>query len=162
MLSDPKTSAEERAAYLAWLIHLVGDIHQPLHCCSLVNETYPQGDKGGNEFYVKPASRGIKLHSLWDGLLGTSGKPAGAPSITPFEIEAQHTRKSLPELKKNTTPKTWSLEGRELAVERGYLRGELKGGTSSESAPAMPEDYAKNAKIVAEKQAALARVSVGR
>jgi hypothetical protein len=27
------------------------------------------------DFYVKPGSKGIKLHSLWDGLLGTSGKP---------------------------------------------------------------------------------------
>ncbi|MGA2863994.1 MAG: hypothetical protein ABSF95_05855 [Verrucomicrobiota bacterium] len=34
------------------------------------------GDKGGNNFYVEPASRGIALHSFRDGLLGTSGKPS--------------------------------------------------------------------------------------
>src|SRR5258707_10786824 len=36
-LADPKASAEERAVYLSWLIHLIGDLHQPLHCSSLVN-----------------------------------------------------------------------------------------------------------------------------
>jgi S1/P1 Nuclease len=31
VLADTKTSAEERAVYLSWLIHLVGDIHMPVH-----------------------------------------------------------------------------------------------------------------------------------
>jgi hypothetical protein len=65
-LSDRTAPAEERAVALSWLIHLVGDIHQPLHCASLFTEAYPRGDRGGNEFFVMPASRGIKLHSFWD------------------------------------------------------------------------------------------------
>src|SRR5437867_10194609 len=75
ILADAKAPAQERAVYLSWLIHLIGDLHQPLHCASLMNETYPAGDKGGNDFYIKPATKGIKLHSVWDGLLGTSSKP---------------------------------------------------------------------------------------
>jgi hypothetical protein len=70
ILSDTNATSLQRAAFLPLLIHFVGNMHQPLHYCSLVNDTYPNGDKGGNDFYVKPASWGIERHSLWDGVLG--------------------------------------------------------------------------------------------
>lgn len=128
-LVDAKTSTELRAVYLSYLIHLVGDIHQPLHCASLFNSSYPDGDKGGNDFYVRPGSKGIKLHNLWDGLLGTSGKPEAHLNYA-ITIESEHPRDSLIELGKARTAKEWSLESRALAVEVVYLRGELKGTTS--------------------------------
>jgi hypothetical protein len=155
ILHDTNAYAEKRAAHLAWLIHLIGDLHQPLHCSSFVNDLYPSGDKGGNDFYVKPGSKGIKLHAFWDGLLGTSGKPQSHFSYA-IQIQSEHTRNSLPELKKSKTVKEWSLEGRSLAIEKAYLHGELKGSTSADEAPALPEGYTKAAKSVAEKQAALA------
>jgi len=154
-LSDAGSSAEERAVYLSYLIHLVGDIHQPLHCASLFNDSYPGGDKGGNDFYVKPGSRGIKLHSIWDGLLGTSGKPHKHLDYA-IQIESDHPKSSLKELKKANTPKEWSLESRFVAIEKVYLRGELKGSTRPDTAPALPAGYTRTAKAVAERQAALA------
>jgi hypothetical protein len=66
------------------------------------------------------------LHSFWDGLLGTSGKPQAQLSYA-VQIEAEHPRKTLSELKKTRTPKDWSLESRGIAVEKAYLHGELKG-----------------------------------
>jgi hypothetical protein len=140
---------------LSWLIHLVGDLHQPLHCASLVDSEYPRGDKGGNDFFIKPEEREISLHSFWDGLLGTSGKSQTHWNYA-VAIDAEHPRKSLKELKADKTAKDWSLEGRTLAIEKAYLRGDLKGGTSRETAVALPSGYAKEAKAVAEKQAALA------
>jgi hypothetical protein len=154
VLSDTKAPAQERAVYLSWLIHLIGDLHQPLHCASLFNNTYPTGDKGGNDFYVMPGTKGIKLHSLWDGLLGTSGKPQSHLNYA-VEITSDHPRKSLKELGART-PKEWSLEGRSLAIEKVYLHGQLKGSTSEDTAPSLPDGYTKTAKAVAEKQAALA------
>ena len=74
-LSDTNASAELRAVFLSYLIHLIGDLHQPLHCESFFNDTYPNGDKGGNDFYVKPGQKGVRLHGIWDGLLGTSMNP---------------------------------------------------------------------------------------
>jgi hypothetical protein len=46
-LADTKAAPEEREMYLSWLIHLIGDEHMPLHCCSLFTSEYPTGDKGG-------------------------------------------------------------------------------------------------------------------
>jgi S1/P1 Nuclease len=155
LLADSITSPELRAVYLSWLLHLIGDLHQPLHCASLVDDKYPHGDKGGNDFYVRPASRGIRLHSLWDGLLGRSGTPRSRMNYA-IRIEAEYPRSALPELARNKTPKAWSLESRQLAVQKAYLNGKLEGSTSAETAPALPEGYTESAKAVAERQAALA------
>ena len=154
-LSDTNANPELRAAYLSWLIHLVGDIHQPLHCASLFTDAYPKGDRGGNDFYVRPAQSGVRLHGIWDGLLGSSSNPRTQWNYA-IQIEAKYPETSLPQLTAHPTPKEWSLESRELAIEKGYLRGELKGSTNAESAPALPNGYTKSAKAVAERQAALA------
>jgi hypothetical protein len=54
---------------LAWLLHLVGDVHQPLHASTRVSSTDPDGDAGGN--LVKLDCSRCELHAFWDGLLGT-------------------------------------------------------------------------------------------
>jgi hypothetical protein len=54
-----------KSIYLRMLIHFYGDLHQPLHNVSLVNENFPKGDQGGNLFVLDlPGAR--DLHSLWD------------------------------------------------------------------------------------------------
>ena len=53
---------------LVWLLHLVGDIHQPLHAATRVSQADPDGDAGGN--LVKLDCAKCELHFFWDGLLG--------------------------------------------------------------------------------------------
>ncbi len=66
----------EKAIYLCWVLHLVGDLHQPLHCASLYAEQFPKGDHGGNDaLYRLGTHRIIKLHPFWDDLLGKSSTP---------------------------------------------------------------------------------------
>lgn len=58
-LRDPSASLEEKQLALRFIVHLVGDLHQPLHvgkCC----------DRGGNEVKVKWFGRDSNLHSVWD------------------------------------------------------------------------------------------------
>jgi hypothetical protein len=154
ILSNRKAPARDRAVYLAWLIHLVGEVHAPLHCSSMYSSVCPEGDHGGNGFFVMPGKRGINLHSFWDGLLGTSGKPQ-AHWNEAIRLMAEYPRKSLAELGKGKTAQAWSLESRALAIE-AYRRGALKGSANADTAPRLPDGYAKAAKAVAEKQAALA------
>ncbi|MBL6607047.1 MAG: S1/P1 nuclease [Flavobacteriaceae bacterium] len=59
VLKDEGKSREERAFYLKMLVHLVGDLHQPLH----VGQA---DDRGGNRFYVKWFNESTNLHRLWD------------------------------------------------------------------------------------------------
>jgi hypothetical protein len=64
---------------LVWLLHLVGDVHQPLHATSRFTHNQIHGDAGGN--FVRLTGQPNKLHSFWDGLLGTSRDPAVAISV---------------------------------------------------------------------------------
>jgi hypothetical protein len=62
------TAPAEQIAYaLPWLLHLVGDIHQPLHVGQ-------HGDEGGNQFAIEnPFNRRLpfsSLHTYWDDLPG--------------------------------------------------------------------------------------------
>jgi hypothetical protein len=158
VLADAKASAEVRAAYLSWLIHLVGDIHQPLHCASYFSKEFPKGDKGGNSFYVKPATKGVKLHSLWDGLLGTRNQPKTQLNEA-FRIRAEYSKTDLPELSSTTESqrhREWSLEGRKLAIEKAYLNGKLKSSAKNDPPGTLPKEYTKEAKKIAERRAAIA------
>ena len=154
MLADKHNSPEVRAVYLSWLIHLIGDLHQPLHTTALVNAMFPKGDKGGNDFYVMPASKGIRLHSFWDQLLGTRNQARSQANYA-AEIKSHHWKIFLRELKHKTVEQ-WSLESRALAIDKAYLHGKLKGSTDPETAPPLPRGYTKEAKSVAERQAVLA------
>ncbi len=51
------------AVYVAWLEHLVGDIHQPLHTSARVTPEEPEGDRGGNLFSL---GEDDNLHWYWD------------------------------------------------------------------------------------------------
>jgi hypothetical protein len=64
LLADPGRPASARAVALAWVLHLVGDVHQPLHCSSRVTAQEPEGDRGGNWFRLGP--RTDNLHAYWD------------------------------------------------------------------------------------------------
>jgi len=68
--SDPA----RRGVALAWLFHLVGDIHQPLHAVQLFTREYPKGDRGGGDFCVRVTQdrAALSLHRLWDGLITSS------------------------------------------------------------------------------------------
>jgi nuclease S1 len=69
------TDTEAKALAMSWVIHLMGDLHQPLHVTD-------RGDRGGNEFNVTYHGRTscresnssgtqakVELHSVWDGCL---------------------------------------------------------------------------------------------
>ena len=70
-MKDPAVSQSDKAVYLCWIMHLVGDSHQPLHSSALFSKrTFPEGDRGGNSIRIGKSN----LHSQWDGLLGNSFK----------------------------------------------------------------------------------------
>jgi len=58
---------------LVWLLHLVGDIHQPLHATTRITQAHPKGDAGGN-FVKLLGDATSNLHSYWDDLPGSDCK----------------------------------------------------------------------------------------
>jgi hypothetical protein len=66
-LKDPAKTNEEKVFALKFLVHLVGDLHQPMH-------TGHSEDSGGNAVKVKLMRKESNLHGLWDsGLIDYAG-----------------------------------------------------------------------------------------
>ncbi|MEJ8568527.1 S1/P1 nuclease [Elongatibacter sediminis] len=61
-LQDPRLARNRRQQAFAWLCHLVGDLHQPLHCGFA-------DDRGGNSIEVEFKGTTVDLHHFWDGRL---------------------------------------------------------------------------------------------
>lgn len=65
-------SDSEKAVALCWILHLTGDLHQPLHNVALFSKPYfPDGDRGGNSIDVVWEDGTRNLHAVWDGLPST-------------------------------------------------------------------------------------------
>ena len=60
---------------LVWLLHLVGDVHQPLHTTSRFTHSQPNGDAGGNLVALCPRPCRNELHAFWDDVPGTEKNP---------------------------------------------------------------------------------------
>jgi hypothetical protein len=62
VLQDPKANLADKQLALRFVIHIVGDLHQPLHvgkCC----------DRGGNDVKVTWFGKPTNLHAVWDSAL---------------------------------------------------------------------------------------------
>ena len=67
ILADNRQSDAARAQALKFLVHFVGDAHQPLHA------GYAR-DKGGNTVQLQVGGKGSNLHRLWDSeLIASAG-----------------------------------------------------------------------------------------
>lgn len=163
-LKSKATSSEDKAAWLCLLMHFMGDLHQPLHCCALVNEQFPapDGDRGGNSIFVRAneLAKGVPLHTMWDVSLGNSqgfhAKYLRGYANGAIALRAEFARDKISALSQNTDVLKWAKEGWQIAVEDVYLRGKLQYGVSPIGAPVLPEGYTKRLKAVATQQAAIA------
>ena len=67
VLGDRRQSDAARREALKFVVHFVGDIHQPLHAGY-------RDDKGGNTYQVQFEGKGSNLHRVWDsGMLDRRG-----------------------------------------------------------------------------------------
>ena len=112
----PPAPDEEKARALRFILHLVGDIHQPLHAASRYSPETPQGDVGGNRFLLDGKNN---LHWLWDSgpnlFPGNFDRdnPTGAERAA-REMERRYPPDATPEWK-TTDFATWHRESFELA-----------------------------------------------
>lgn len=113
VLTDQQASTTDRAEALRFLIHFVGDIHQPLHVGD-------RSDRGGNDTEVFLEGGRTNLHRIWDyDVVNTLA------SSEPALIERLRRRMDeLPETLtaewESSTPVDWALEGQRLAREHAY------------------------------------------
>jgi hypothetical protein len=123
ILGDKSRTDAERAEALRYLIHFVGDIHQPLH-------TIDDGDEGGNcdpvHFAGVPSA--TNLHSLWDsGLLTAEMKRRSYRDAAAFAAGLDARFAPLYETlskRRVNDPESWAWESN--GVARRTVYGKLK------------------------------------
>lgn len=74
LIRNPTSRDEHKAIAIAWIMHLIGDLHQPLHTSARVTDIEPKGDQGGNLFLLTPKDtprdKQVNLHWYWDSIVG--------------------------------------------------------------------------------------------
>jgi hypothetical protein len=146
-LKNPATPPAERREALLFLVHFVGDMHQPLHSSN-------NQDRGGNETQVVFQGRGTNLHSLWDiGLLRRMGTEDELfPKL--FAESREHRKKWA-----KGSVKSWAEEAHKEAQEIVY--GKLP--KSADGAPALIDAaYEQQADTVITEQIAKAGARLAR
>ena len=118
VLGDPRAPARERNEALKWVVHLVGDIHQPLHAAD-------NGDHGGN--LVPVAVEGVhtrgreNLHRAWDSDLVQLALHARNRQQPPRDIDALAAEAANLERQVGQgTPDSWARESNNLARNVAY------------------------------------------
>lgn len=143
-----KTSTDDnaKAQALRFIIHFVGDIHQPLHCATQVDSAHPEGDRGGNEvkLNIRQQNGTVKstnLHSYWDGGIATfprTGPNFAPPPLSSIPAAARKARSgnppTNPKLKLNepTNFQSWAEESFALAKDVAY-KGIANNGNPSQA-----------------------------
>ena len=117
----PKESTDKmRAWWVYWLMHVVGDLHQPLHCCASIAQ-FPNGDAGGNRFQL---SGDVKnLHWLWDnGIRDGINQPGWSGTLVDraAKLEESYPKSLFSAKVPVLDPAKWAQDGAQKAVDFVY------------------------------------------
>jgi hypothetical protein len=166
MLADKTTPPEKQAVMLCWILHLVGDIHQPLHSTTLYSQAmFPKGDYVGNKIVTEPVKN---LHATWDQAMGTKttfkvAHDKARELITPHQTNRGNPARNerFAKAAANLDVKQWLQESREIALKGGY-NAEVTTYVRAETGIAEPpplhlsDEYIQNAHEISQQRATLA------
>lgn len=158
-LESSNAKDSDKGIAIAWLEHLIGDLHQPLHASARITDQEPKGDQGGNTFLITPQGtprdKQENIHWFWDSIVVRADPnekdECDADYIDPI---ARDIMKKYPFAKMEPRlalgdPEQWKRESFEIASTRVYTP-DLK--RFEQPSPA----YRKAAMKIAEERLALA------
>lgn len=124
------TAGDDVKGYdLVWLLHLVGDVHQPLHTVSRFDKADPLGDRGGNQVKLTGAEQPpvcddprfcpfgppAELHAFYDDITGASYR-AGEAQAAADALPKPNAKKAA-----INDEGSWISEGVQLAQTAVYV-----------------------------------------
>lgn len=107
-LRNPNTTREDKQIALRFIIHIVGDLHQPLHAGN-------GNDRGGNDVKVRYAGETTNLHSVWDTAI------VEGQNLSYSEYASRLGKRITPEL----TVQWWSPDPTVWIAESAALRDQI-------------------------------------
>lgn len=155
-LQSKSVSSSDKAVYFCWLLHLIGDLHQPLHSSALFSaKRFREGDLGGNA--IRVADEG-NLHSRWDGMLGNDYL---LNDIRRRAADCEASNPTLgPKAARTTDSEAWLMESHNIAKRIVYTDAVLsvarQGEADSDQAldkVILSEGYLKTAGHAAQQRA---------
>jgi len=116
ILGDRSLPRTERARALKFVVHLVGDVHQPFHAGN-------RDDRGGNDYQVNYRGDGTNLHAVWDSLV--LERPAPLPGLR-ADPRAQAAAQRIDARVDDGAAQRWAEEScRAIASQSLYPRGHV-------------------------------------
>jgi hypothetical protein len=109
-------SDELKSYDLCWLLHIVADIHQPLHTINRACKDSPHGDNGGNDIKITEKMAEPLLHKFVDESLGPDGPPDTAIAFAATLGQPDQKLAAERDLTK------WIEESHELAIKKIYRK----------------------------------------
>jgi hypothetical protein len=146
-LASTSSSDALKSYDLSWLLHLVGDVHQPLHCSTRASRKDGTGDNGGNKVRLSCA-RCSNLHAFWDGIPGPG-------TTTPASVIRMARTLPAPDATAaaKRDEKAWIAEGFQLAQGEVYASPPIGSGDGPFS---VTTAYRNAARALARQRIALA------
>ena len=147
----------ERARQLRFLLHFVGDVHQPLHAADYFSSQFPTGDRGGNSWPIAGALPATNLHSFWDQGLGqwtqNLQRPLNATgkawlSSLSERVRALHPVAELQPFINQRNASDWAVQSNEIAATFTY--------TAPQAPTPIPKGYTTQGQALVLKQVAIA------
>jgi len=145
VLENPKAGKAEKEQALKFLVHFVGDLHQPLH----VGDT---GSRGGNSIQVRFFNQGSNLHRVWDSQI--MEYHTENDKVWLWDLNGVTNPKLAAEWSKGTV-EDWATESLELAKQAYCLPGTK---TLITSGTKLSDEYCRYALPVIQLQLAKAAV----
>lgn len=105
-LKDKSLPQNEKLTYLRLLIHIVGDIHQPLHVSR-------KGDRGGNDIRVSWFGEQSNLHKIWDEGLIEYQRLSYTEYVNAINFSSEQQRMQL----QKQTVEQWFFESYEISEQ---------------------------------------------
>lgn len=149
VVKNNRANPYEHARFLAFLAHIVGDLHQPLHTVTQFSSKHPEGDRGGNLFPVRYQHERRNLHFLWDqglGLFDEDNTPENTDQLSKT-IMAHYPESYFGNKVHDLNLDDWTREGMDNAKQYVYT-------TQADQEP--DENYLQAGKKIVEQQTALA------
>jgi nuclease S1 len=145
-MADKQLVKGLRIEALKWVIHFVGDIHQPLHAAN-------DNDRGGNEVWVRLNNKTNKLHSIWDTALvdeiGDDSSEVAEKAVS--DISDQEMRDWS-----RGTPQASAEES--FKVARDFIYARSRGVNTKQTPIILPPSYADDATPIVTERIAMAGV----
>lgn len=162
--SNSSAKDADKAVAIAWLEHLIGDLHQPLHASARITDKEPKGDQGGNLFLITPEGtpreKQENIHWFWDSIV-VRAEPNEKDECDQDYVDpiARDIMKKYPFAKMESRlalgdPEQWKQESFEIASTKVYPPDLKRNEQPSAS-------YRKTAMKIAEERLALAGYRMG-